>query len=58
LTVEIVPVSEAKRKRPTIMDVARESGVSYQTVSRVVNQHPHVAKETREAVLAAIDALG
>jgi LacI family transcriptional regulator len=56
--MEIVSLSEAKRKRPTIMDVARESGVSYQTVSRVVNQHPHVATETREAVQAAIDALG
>jgi DNA-binding LacI/PurR family transcriptional regulator len=42
----------------TLRDVAREAGVSYQTVSRVINQHPYVAEETRERVEAAIRTLG
>lgn len=45
-------------KRPTISDVARLSGVSYQTVSRVINDHPYVSKEARQRVQAAIDTLG
>ena len=38
-------------------DVARLAGVSHQTVSRVLNQHPNVRPETREKVLAAIREL-
>ncbi|MFD0823185.1 LacI family DNA-binding transcriptional regulator, partial [Micromonospora zhanjiangensis] len=38
-------------------DVARLAGVSTQTVSRVVNKHPHVAAETRQRVLTAMRAL-
>ena len=41
----------------TIHDVARQSGVSYQTVSRVINNHVSVADNTRARVLAAIDEL-
>ncbi len=48
----------AKPARPTMLDVARLSGVSYQTVSRVINDHPYVSKETRQRVQAAIDTLG
>ncbi len=44
-------------KRHTLHDVARKAGVSYQTVSRVINNHPYVAEETRQRVQAAIDAL-
>jgi len=47
-----------KSSRPTISDVARLSGVSYQTVSRVINDHPYVSKEARQRVQAAIDTLG
>ncbi len=47
-----------KTKRPTLRDVAREAGVSYQTVSRVINNNEHVATETRNRVLNAIDSLG
>ena len=36
--------------RPTIFDVARIAGVSYSTVSRVVNGHANVRDETRERV--------
>lgn len=39
-------------------DVAARAKVSFMTVSRVVNNHPNVRKETRERVLAAIRELG
>jgi DNA-binding LacI/PurR family transcriptional regulator len=42
----------------SIRDVAAAAGVSYQTVSRVINGHPNVSRTTRELVLAAIDDLG
>ena len=45
--------------RPAVMaDVARLAGVSHQTVSRVLNDHPRVAPTTRTRVLAAIEELG
>ena len=44
-------------KRVTLHDVARRCGVSYQTVSRVINEHPYVAEETRRRVLRAIQEL-
>lgn len=40
------------------MDVAREAGVSYATVSRVVNGKAHVRPEKRERVLQAMERLG
>lgn len=47
-----------KTKRPTLRDVAREAGVSYQTVSRVINNNEHVAAHTRNQVMKAITTLG
>lgn len=47
-----------RTKRPTLRDVAREAGVSYQTVSRVINDDTHVSPATRGKVQRAIDALG
>ncbi len=44
-------------KRVTIKQVAREAGVSPQTVSRVVNNHPDVSPETRERVQLVINRL-
>ncbi|SED52020.1 DNA-binding transcriptional regulator, LacI/PurR family [Ruania alba] len=44
--------------RPGMNDVAKVAGVSHQTVSRVLNDHPNVRPETRQRVLEAIDALG
>ena len=38
-------------------DVARLAGVSHQTVSRVLNDHPRVSRETRERVLEAVRQL-
>jgi DNA-binding LacI/PurR family transcriptional regulator len=42
----------------TIIDVAKLSGVSTQTVSRVINNHPYVSNETRIKVEDAIRKLG
>ncbi|WP_045746346.1 MULTISPECIES: LacI family DNA-binding transcriptional regulator [Actinoplanes] len=39
-------------------DVARLAGVSHQTVSRVLNDHPNVKEQTRIRVRAAIAELG
>jgi DNA-binding LacI/PurR family transcriptional regulator len=44
--------------RPTIRDVARQAGVSHQTVSRVINQSEDVLPETRALVEKVIDQLG
>ncbi len=44
-------------KRVTIKEVAKTAGVSIQTVSRVINQHPDVAPETRFRVLSVISEL-
>jgi DNA-binding LacI/PurR family transcriptional regulator len=44
--------------RPAVMhDVARLAGVSHQTVSRVLNNHPNVREETRARVRTAIEQL-
>lgn len=44
-------------KRPTIVDVAREAGVSKSTVSLVLQNSPMVRKSTRDAVESAMSAL-
>ena len=46
-----------KRQRVTIKEVARQAGVSTQTISRVLNRHPDVAPETRQRVLRLIEEL-
>src|SRR6185503_7895914 len=52
------PNPKAGKRRPAVMeDVAELAGVSYQTVSRVLHDSPHVRGETRERVLAAIRQL-
>ena len=43
--------------RATIEDVARASGTSKKTVSRVLNNEPNVRESMRERVLAAMSAL-
>jgi len=50
----------ASRERHSVVmvDVARLAGVSQKTVSRVVNEAPHVRPEVRDRVLAVIAELG
>ena len=43
---------------PNIRDVAKRAGVSYQTVSRVLNDSPALRDSTRQRVLGAIEELG
>ncbi|GHO46220.1 LacI family DNA-binding transcriptional regulator [Ktedonospora formicarum] len=46
-----------KKKKITIHDVARSAGVSYQTVSRVLNDSDNVSEKTRKRVLSAMEEL-
>jgi LacI family transcriptional regulator len=45
------------KKRATIKDVAAKAGVSYQTVSRVINNKGEISPDTKERVLEAAKAL-
>ena len=42
----------------TLHDVAQVAGVSFKTVSNVINDHPNVRPATRERVNKAIAQLG
>jgi LacI family transcriptional regulator len=52
------PTPARKGSRVTIFDVALAAGVSYSTVSRVVNGQRHIAAATRERVERAMAELG
>lgn len=47
-----------KVRAPNIRDVARLAGVSYQTVSRVLNEHPSIRESTKQRVLDVIQEIG
>src|SRR4051794_21329825 len=51
-------INKIGSKQLTIKEIAREAGVSMQTVSRVVNNRPDVSRETRQKVQQIIDQLG
>ncbi len=53
-----VPEGPRSRRPAVMLDVAQLAGVSHQTVSRVLNGHPHVREQTRERVLEAMGKLG
>ncbi len=52
MTVEL-----PKGRPPSIRDVARLSGVSHQTVSRVLNNHPSIRASTKARVLQVMEEL-
>ncbi|TQK20636.1 LacI family transcriptional regulator [Microbacterium sp. SLBN-154] len=47
-----------RRARLGMREVAAAAGVSPQTVSRVLNDHPHIRPETRARVLETVSRLG
>ncbi|HEY0258634.1 MAG TPA: LacI family DNA-binding transcriptional regulator [Lacisediminihabitans sp.] len=47
-----------KVRAPSIRDVARLAGVSYQTVSRALNNSENIKESTKERVLEVIEQLG
>jgi DNA-binding LacI/PurR family transcriptional regulator len=51
-------VTEELHRRASLKDVARLAGVSYQTVSRVINGGERVSDATRDRVLAVVAELG
>ncbi|MFP3462681.1 LacI family DNA-binding transcriptional regulator [Arthrobacter globiformis] len=55
---EARPPESPSRRKPNINDVARIAGVSYGTVSRVLNNAPDVNAATRERVLQIIKDIG
>ncbi|MFD3500713.1 LacI family DNA-binding transcriptional regulator [Streptomyces sp. NPDC058676] len=51
-------MAQPQLRPPTMADVARLAGVSHQTVSRVLADHPNVRDQTRAKVLRAIEEMG
>jgi len=54
----VTETARTRRPGPRLEEVARAAGVSRSTVSRVINEEPHVSAKTRDAVHQAIEALG
>lgn len=52
-----MPRRHAGARPATIIDVAREAGVSFKTVSRVLNGETNVREQTRARVMSAVKAL-
>ena len=51
-------MDKSSNAKVTIVEVAAQAGVSFGTVSRVINNDVHVKKETRERVLETMQRLG
>ena len=52
-------MNQKNQHRTTIKDVARESGVSIATVSKIINgKDEHISQATRQRVFQTVDALG
>ncbi len=49
--------STRRRHQTTIIDIARELGVSNSTVSRALHNHPDINPDTRKAIMATAQAL-
>jgi len=54
VSLEPADTSLPPGRAPSIRDVARVADVSYQTVSRVINNHPSIRPHTRQRVLDAM----
>ncbi|WP_108251333.1 LacI family DNA-binding transcriptional regulator [Planctomonas deserti] len=52
------PAHPTRPRKPNISDVAQTAGVSYQTVSRVLNNAPDVSAATRERIQQIIKDMG
>ena len=52
------PAGRTANRAPTLHDIALHAGVSIRTVSRVVNDRPGPAADTRARVLESIERLG
>jgi DNA-binding LacI/PurR family transcriptional regulator len=52
-----VDPEDSRPRAASVFDVARVAGVSHQTVSRVLNNHPSLRDTTRDKVLAAMREL-
>lgn len=50
-------MTDTNSKPATLRDVAQLAGVSYQTVSRYINDHPNVSPKARQAIQKAIAEL-
>lgn len=50
-------MANTSAERPNIRQVARLAGVSHMTVSRVLNDYPHIKEATRRRVLDVIEEL-
>ena len=57
IQVETTVRPEPRPRLSVMRDVAKLAGVSHQTVSRVLNDHPNVRQETRQRVLDAMQSL-
>lgn len=53
-----MPSRHPRSSTPTLLQVAKRAGVSPATVSRVLNNYPHIRDELRRKVTAAIAELG
>ncbi|MCA0455016.1 MAG: LacI family transcriptional regulator [Chloroflexi bacterium] len=53
-----MPSRKQRNPTPNILEVAKQAGVSPATVSRVLNNYPHIRDEVRAKVLEAIAQLG
>jgi len=53
-----VTKAASSSRKPTIKDVASQAGVSFKTVSRVMNGEAGVRSDVRDRVMAAVTALG
>lgn len=51
-------MTKQRSANATIFDVAKEAGVSYSTVSRVITNYEHVKPDTRKRVQEAMQKLG